>query len=153
MAQWPKHPFIYEINTWVWLRELSQSHGRPVTLANVPGAEWDRLAALCPDAVWFMGVWERSPAGIRVANDNPGLVADFQRSLPDYAPKDNVGSPYCVKNSRVDEHLGGPKGLAEARQQLAQRGMNLILDYVPNHVAPDHAWAAKHPEYFVQGTL
>ncbi len=152
MNKWPKHPFIYEINTWVWLQELSQTHGHPITLANVPGAEWDALAALCPDAVWFMGVWERSPAGIRVAMNNPGLLADFRQSLPDFAPNDNVGSPYCVKNYRVDEHLGGPKGMAAARQQLAQRGMNLILDYVPNHVAPDHAWAAAHPEYFVQGT-
>ncbi len=22
MKTWPKHPVIYEINTWVWLREL-----------------------------------------------------------------------------------------------------------------------------------
>jgi hypothetical protein len=152
MDKWPKHPFIYEISTWVWLQELSQTYGRPITLANVPGVEWDGLAALCPDAVWFMGVWERSPAGIRVANANPGLVADFRQALPDYSPKDNVGSPYCVKRYRVDEHLGGPEGLAAARQQLAQRGIRLILDYVPNHVAPDHSWAAAHPEYFVQGT-
>ena len=30
--------------------------------------------------------------------------------------------------------------------------MRLILDYVPNHVAPDHPWALEHPEYFIQGT-
>jgi glycosidase len=28
----------------------------------------------------------------------------------------------------------------------------LILDFVPNHVAPDHPWVAGHPEYFIQGT-
>jgi hypothetical protein len=52
----------------------------------------------------------------------------------------------------VDDHLGGPEGLAVARQELARRGMNLILDFVPNHVAPDHPWAAEHPEYFIRGT-
>src|SRR5260370_29038294 len=35
---------------------------------------------------------------------------------------------------------------------LAQRGLRLILDFVPNHVAPDHPWVFEHPEYFVQGT-
>jgi hypothetical protein len=29
--------------------------------------------------------------------------------------------------------------------------MNLILDFVPNHVAPDHPWVTEHPEYFIQG--
>jgi hypothetical protein len=29
--------------------------------------------------------------------------------------------------------------------------MNLVLDFVPNHVAPDHPWAAEHPEYFIRG--
>ena len=36
MKTWPKHPVIYEINTWVWLGELSRKYRRPVTLATVP---------------------------------------------------------------------------------------------------------------------
>ena len=28
----------------------------------------------------------------------------------------------------------------------------LILDFVPNHVAPDHPWTVAHPEYFVRGS-
>jgi glycosidase len=51
----------------------------------------------------------------------------------------------------VDEHLGGPPGLAAARRMLSQRGLRLFLDFVPNHVAPDHPWVSTHPEYFVQG--
>jgi glycosidase len=103
------------------------------------------------DAVWFMGVWERSPAGIAIANQNKGLLEDFRRALSDFRLEDNVGSPYCVRQYVVDEHLGGRKGLAVARRELAKRGIKLILDFVPNHVAPDHPWVSAHPEYFIQG--
>ena len=153
MSGWPRYPTIYEINTWVWLSELSARAGTSVTLSSVPAAEWDALAAHGFDAVWLMGVWERSPAGIAIANRNNSLLDDFKRALPDFRPQDNVGSPYCVRRYVVDEHLGGPEGLAVARQELAKRGIRLILDFVPNHVAPDHPWVTEHPEYFVQGNL
>jgi hypothetical protein len=81
MNPWPKHPVIYEINTWVWLNELSRKYGSAITLASVPDGEWDILSSLGADAVWFMGVWERSPAGIAIANQNKGLLEDFRRAL------------------------------------------------------------------------
>ena len=46
--------------------------------------------------------------------------------------------------------FGGPRALAEARAALAARGVRLLLDYVPNHVAPDHPWVTSHPELFVK---
>jgi len=151
MRPWPRYPVIYELNAWAWLKELSQKHGRAVVFATVPEQEWDALAAQGFDAVWFMGVWERSPAGIAISLRNPGLLQDFERALPDFSPADNVGSPYCVRRYVVDAQLGGPEGLASARRQLRERGLRLILDFVPNHVAPDHPWVQSHPEYFVQG--
>lgn len=153
MSTWPKYPVIYEINTWVWLGELSRRHQRAVNLATVPLEEWDRIASGGFDAVWFMGVWERSPAGIEISMRNPGLLADFHRALPDFTAEDNVGSPYCVRRYVVDDHLGGPAGLAAAREKLVERGLRLVLDFVPNHVAPDHPWASEHPEFFIQGSV
>src|SRR5215831_17345032 len=93
---WPRYPTIYEINTWVWLSELSQKYGTFIELNSVPSAEWDAIGDFGFDAVWLMGVWERSPAGTAIANQNQGLLADFRRSLPDCRREDNVGSPYCV---------------------------------------------------------
>ena len=46
-----------------------------------------------------------------------------------------------------------PKDLPSRGEELAKRGSDLILDFVPNHVAPDHPWVTEHPEYFVQGNL
>ncbi len=146
------HPFIYEINTWVWLDELSRRQGWAVGLAGVPDQEWDAIAELGFDAVWLMGVWERSPAGVAIALENEGLIESFRRALPDFVTADVVGSPYCIRDYRVDANLGGPDGLATARAALAERGLGLILDFVPNHVAPDHPWAESHPEYFVRGS-
>ena len=151
MNAWPKHPLIYEINTWVWLQELGQQRNEPLTLASVPGTVWDNIASLGFDAVWLMGVWERSPAGIRVSMANQGLLSDFRRALPDFRTEDNVGSPYCIRTYEVDPCLGGREGLARARAELASRGLRLILDFVPNHVAPDHPWVTEHPDYFIRG--
>lgn len=152
MNPWPRYPVVYEINTWAWLAELSAGRDKPVDLASVPKAVWDRIAAAGFDAVWLMGVWERSPAGIAIAMQNPGLLEDFRRALADFTSADNVGSPYCVRRYVVDSRLGGPAGLKVARERLRERGLRLILDFVPNHVAPDYPWVASHPEYFIQGS-
>ncbi|MCT9080336.1 alpha-amylase family protein [Streptomyces fulvoviolaceus] len=143
---------IYEINTLVWLGELSARYGRRTTLGDVPGEVWDEIALPGIDTVWLMGVWERSPAGLHIALRDEGLRASFHEALPDVTEADIAGSPYCVRNYVVDASLGGPEGLAAARAQLAARGLGLILDYVPNHVAPDHPWLTAHPDHLVQGT-
>jgi hypothetical protein len=107
ISVWPQYPSIYEINTWAWLSDLSQKYGIKVDLFSVPSAEWDAIATNGFNAVWLMGVWERSPAGIAIANQNKGLLDEFRCALPDFRPEDNVGSPYCVRRYVVDEHLGG----------------------------------------------
>ncbi|MEU4159062.1 alpha-amylase [Actinoplanes sp. NPDC026670] len=149
---WPSAPAVYEIFAWPWLTGLSRRYGRDVTLGDVPPEVWDEVAAPGVDAVWLMGVWERSPAGLALARTNEQLQRSFREALPDVRHADVVGSPYCVRRYRVDDRLGGPDGLAEARAQLRARGVRLVLDYVPNHVAPDHPATAGHPEWFVQGT-
>ena len=136
-------PAIYEINTAVWLGGHS--------LADVPARRWDAIAALGIDAVWLMGVWERSPAGLEIALGEPGLMASFEATLGELREGDVIGSPYCVRRYVVDERFGGRAGLAVARRELAARGMQLILDYVPNHVAPDHPWVTERPACFVRG--
>jgi hypothetical protein len=52
----------------------------------------------------------------------------------------------------VDERFGGREGLAVAREQLSERGLALILDYVPNHVAADHPWVTDRPHCFLSGS-
>jgi hypothetical protein len=148
---WPRNPAVYEINTWVWLNALSRATGRRIGLADVPD---DALAPLADhrfDAVWLMGVWARSPGARDVARTLPGLQDEYRRALPDVTLGDVVGSPYAVAQYRVDPALGGDKGLATLRRRLARRGLRLILDFVPNHVAIDHRWITEAPDRLLQG--
>ena len=57
ITRWPKHPFIFEINTWVWLQELRQAQGRSVTLETSlarRGMLWP-LSALTRSGSWACG--------------------------------------------------------------------------------------------------
>ena len=146
---WPVKPVIYEINTWVWLKTLSEHYGKTITLKNVPDEVLDDLAGYGLDAVWLMGIWQRSPQGCQQAKR---YEHEYRPALPDITPDDIVGSPYAVYAYQVDEHYGGREQLAHLRKRLRQRGLRLVLDYVPNHFALDHPWIKTHPSYLMQGT-
>jgi len=149
VTSWPRKPFIYEINTWVWLDTLSRTYNKPLTLENLPDAVLEELTGYGVDAIWLMGIWQRSPA----ARDSAlKYAAQYKPALPDLTYDDIIGSPYAVGAYQVDENFGGRHGLALFRERLAQHGMRLILDFVPNHVATDHAWVRVHPDYLVLGT-
>lgn len=147
-AGWKANPVLYEINTWVWLNQLSREQDRPVTLANIPAEALEDLAAWQFDAVWLMGLWHRGPATRQSALN---YLHEYRHALPDITEADVPGSAFAIRDYQVEERLGGPAGLAIFRERLRQRGMKLILDFVPNHVALDHRWLAEHPEYFIRG--
>lgn len=149
MNRWPDKPFIYEINTRVWLTELSRRCGYPITLANVPDSALDELASIHVDAVWPMGVWTRS-AAVRASALN--YKHEYQPVLPDLTDDDVIGSGYAIGAYCVDPLAGGRDGLAHFRHRLRERGMRMILDFVPNHVATDHPWTREQPGYLVRGT-
>jgi hypothetical protein len=151
-VSWPARPVIHEVNTWPWLHGLAERAGRPITLSDVPRDAWDAVCVPGVDTVWLMGVWERSPVSRSIALADAGNQASFRQALTDLdVDADVIGSAYSIRRFVVDEHLGGPAGLAAARVELRTRGVALLLDFVPNHVAPDHPWTEEHPEYFVPG--
>jgi len=149
MSQWHKSPMIYEINTAVWLNELSRRYDRPVTLGTVTDDDLDYLAGLNVDAIWLMGIWQRGPAGLESALN---YMHEYEGALPDITEDDVMGSAYSIADYQVDHRLGGRDELAHLRGRLRDRGLKLILDYVPNHVAIDHAWVTEKPHYLVRGT-
>jgi hypothetical protein len=148
MRSFPDKLFVYEINTWVWLSELSKKHERKVTLDNLPDEAIDTIAMPGLDVIWLMGVWKRSPFGRENALK---YKHEYQPALPDMTDDDVIGSAYAISDYEVDERIGGRSGLASFRERLKQRGLRLLLDYVPNHVACDHPWVHDHPAFIVMG--
>jgi glycosidase len=147
----PLYPALYEINTRVWLRELSRGPARPATFDDVPDEALDRIAGLGFDWVWLLGVWQTGPAGREVSRTNPDLRREYPLILPDLTEDDISGSPFAIRDYAVHSDFGGDGALARLRARLGRRGVRLMLDFVPNHTGPDHRWAWEHPEYYVHG--
>ncbi len=147
-----QYPSLYQVNTRVWLTEIAQALGRPATLDDIPDAELDKLAKAGFDWIWFLSVWQTGAAGREISRSNPEWRKEFQETLPDLREEDIAGSGFAITGYTVAENLGGDAALARLRARLRQRGLKLMLDFVPNHMAPDHPWVETHPEYFIEGT-
>jgi len=148
----PRYPLLYQINTRVWLTELSRGLGRATTLDDIPDAALDRIAASGFDWVWLLSVWQTGLAGQKLSRSNTEWLHEFHETLPDLREEDIPGSGFAITGYTVHKQLGGDVALARLRKRLCKRGLRLMLDFVPNHTALDHPWIEQHPEYFIPGT-
>jgi hypothetical protein len=147
-----RHPTLYQFFTRILLGELGRSLGRPATLDDFPDAFIDQIAGRGFEWVWPLGVWQTGAAGRQISRTRPSLRDGYAADLPDWRDDDVVGSPFAIQAYDANRDYGGDRALANFRERLAKRKLKLLLDFVPNHVAPDHAWIASHPEYFIEGT-
>jgi hypothetical protein len=147
-----RYPLLYQVNTRVWLTELSRQLGRPATLDDIPEAALDHWKQTGFDWVWLLSVWQTGPIGQQVSRTNPDWLREFHDTLPDLREEDIPGSGFAISAYDVHASLGGDAALARLRERMRQRGLKLMLDFVPNHTAIDHHWVEEHPEYYVAGT-
>lgn len=148
----PDYPLLYQVHTRVVLTERGQALGRPATLDDLEDGWLDGLAARGFDWVWLLGVWSTGPTGRAISRAWSQGGARFRDILPDCSVEDVCGSPFAVAEYTVHPDFGGPEALARLRPRLHARGLKLMLDFVPNHLGPDHPWVRSHPEYFVAGS-
>ena len=144
------NPSLYQINTRVSTYDLGQTLGRPATLDDVPDAYLDRLAEQGFEWIWFLGVWQTGTASREVSRKLPNLQQEFREVLPDYTTDDVCGSCFAITAYDVHQDFGGNDALNRLRARLHNRGLKLLLDFVPNHTALDHPWIQQHPEFYVQ---
>src|SRR5215475_218229 len=90
------YPSLYQINTRVWLTELSEQLGRATTLDDIPDAELDRLSEIRFDWIWLLSVWQTGLAGQRVSRSNSGWLDEFRHTLPDLREQDIAGSGFAI---------------------------------------------------------
>lgn len=148
----PRYPSLYQLNTRVWLRRLSRERGKQTTLAEIDDDTIDGFARQGFDWIWLLSVWQTGPAARAVSRSKPDWQAEFRAVLPDLGEDDICGSGFAITAYTVSDEIGGEPALAQFRERLARRGIKLMLDFVPNHTAPDHPWATRQPDYYMQGS-
>jgi hypothetical protein len=146
------NPSLFQINTRVWLTELSLNQRLPATLDDIPDADLDRIAEMGFDWVWLLSVWQTGPAGREVSRRNQEWLREFKETLPDLREEDIAGSGFAITTYTVPQAMGGNAALGRLRERLRERGLRLMLDFVPNHTGLDHPWVEDHPEYYISGT-
>lgn len=146
------YPSLYQINTRVLLTEISRTLNRRATLDDIPEAFLDQFSRQGFDWIWLLSVWQTGPAAQAISRTNPEWRREFSETLPDLRNDDIAGSGFAIQSYVVHRDLGGDESLARLRERLKQRGLKLMLDFVPNHMAPDHRWVEQHPDYFVGGS-
>ena len=140
------HPILYEISTRPWLYELSQKYGRSITkLKDIPLGEFDNLKKNGIEIVWMMGVWKLGTYGLEFDRKQ-----DYSGVLPGWTKDDVIGSPYAIAEYECNPDIGTNEDLVWLRKQINNRGMKLMLDFVPNHSAVDAPTASSNPKLYMR---
>ncbi|MGZ6296071.1 MAG: alpha-amylase family glycosyl hydrolase [Candidatus Limnocylindrales bacterium] len=135
-AAWMPEVVLIAKNAHVWLHQLSRDHGRAIaSLAEIPEIELETLAARGVNALWLIGLWERSDAS-----------AEIKRRMGN---PDAAASAYAIDRYAIAAELGGDPALDVLRERAGRQGIRLASDMVPNHMGLDSEWVLGHPERFV----
>jgi hypothetical protein len=146
------YPSLYQLNTRAHLTERGRAVGRPATFDDLTDAELDRLVERGFDWLYLLGIWQTGSLSRQAALKTEWGRTDYQKLLPDLSDTDICGSPFAVSAYTAHGSFGGDEALARLRERLRRRGVRLMLDFVPNHVALDHPWVTSHPEYLIHGS-
>jgi hypothetical protein len=135
-VEWMPRTVMLAKSTYVWLDQLSKQYQRDIhRLDQIPNEELDTLARRGFNALWLIGLWERSRASQKIKQ----MMGN----------KDAVASAYSLLDYNIAEDLGGEPAYNDLRHRAQQRGIRLASDMVPNHMGIDSRWVIEHPDWFL----
>ena len=135
-VDWMPRTVMLAKSTYVWLDQLSRQYSRNIyRLDHIPDEELDLLARRGFNALWLIGLWERSRASQKIKQmcGNPDAVA----------------SAYSLMDYNIAEDLGGEQAYNNLKERASKRGIRLASDMVPNHMGIDSRWVVEHPDWFL----
>jgi glycosidase len=136
-GDWMPRVVMVAKSVYVWLDQLGRDHGSPVErLDEIPDAALAELSARGINALWLIGLWQRSDASRKIKR---------LRGQPDAE-----ASAYALYDYVIAHELGGETAYEVLKARAARHGLRLATDMVPNHVGVDGRWVVEHPERFVQ---
>lgn len=133
---WMPRVVLIAKNTYVWLNQLSKKYKRSISrLDEIPDEELDQLAKWGFNALWLIGIWERSKISKKIKREmgNPEAEA----------------SAYSLYDYQIASDLGGYEAYEYLKGQIQKRGIRLSGDMVPNHTGLDSKWLIEHPDWFI----
>ncbi len=117
---WIMQGNIYEVN----IRQYT-----PEGTLNAFAKHLDLLKQMGVQTLWFMPI-------------NPISKADRKGTL---------GSYYAVADyTAINPEFGTMNDWKQLVASIHNKGMKVIIDWVPNHTGADHNWLIQHPDFFVK---
>ena len=117
---WIKQGNIYEVN----VRQYT-----PEGTFNAFSKHLDRLKAMGVQTVWFMPINPISKVGRKGTLGSYYAVADYKAINPEFGTMNDW------------------KNLVKA---IHDKGMKVLIDWVPNHTGADHPWLTTHTNYYIK---
>ena len=116
----------------------------------------DYTTAVSPKnrVIYEMNVGSFTSAGTFAAaqaklGDLRKLGIDIVWLMPIYPRGGGINSPYAATNFKaVNPNYGTIATLKNFVDRAHELGMEVILDWVPNHTATNAVWVTQHPEYY-----
>ncbi len=136
-TSWIPEVVMIAKNVFVWMHQLSEKFKIEIKkLDQIPDEELDRLAQWNFNALWLIGIWERSTASkkIKQFTGNPEAAA----------------SAYSLFDYVIATELGGESAFQNLKDRAWLRGIRLASDMVPNHTGIYSKWVVEKPDYFIQ---
>ena len=117
---WVRHCAIYE----VFVTDFSPSGDFQGLIRGL-----GRIQALGTNVIWLMPI---QPLGV-------------------LNHKGTLGSPYAIRDYlAIDSAFGTPADFRALVRAVHERGMKIIIDWVPDHTSWDNVWVTQHPDYYVR---